>query len=343
MFSSKIVAASQSRFGPKLMSYQITFPRYILAEVNTHKILNKSSSSSRAVKFEKFVKAVQETPFVPIRWQKEHPGMQGSAYYDDPADIQLLNKAWLDKRDKAIIQATEMHDELADKVTKQLCNRILEPWMYHTCLITGTEWQNFFALRAHQDAEIHFQKIAYMMLDDYNNCKPAVLFGNGKWHLPFGDNIDKEKLVEYMHSISPSSSLKDFMPVRLKICTARCARTSYTVIGEEGKPDNYAKDVERHDDLLVKGHVSPTEHPGKEMDEREWLQWSKSVIVPKEEMHEYSVNNPEHYYKVLGEVPGAGYHVQEFGWCANFRGFIQYRQMIPGQNRRDKRVIQIIN
>jgi len=35
-------------------------------------------------------------------------------------------------------------------VTKQLCNRLLEPFMWHTVLITATEWENFFSLRCPQ-------------------------------------------------------------------------------------------------------------------------------------------------------------------------------------------------
>jgi hypothetical protein len=32
-------------------------------------------------------------------------------------------------------------------VTKQICNRYLEPFMWHTVLVTSTEWENFFKLR----------------------------------------------------------------------------------------------------------------------------------------------------------------------------------------------------
>jgi hypothetical protein len=28
------------------------------------------------------------------------------------------------------------------------------------------------------------------------------------------------------------------------------------------------------------------------------------------------------------------------GWCGNFRGFIQYRKMIPMENRHDTRVVK---
>ena len=35
-------------------------------------------------------------------------------------------------------------------VTKQLCNRILEPFLYHTVILTATEYANFFKLRCPQ-------------------------------------------------------------------------------------------------------------------------------------------------------------------------------------------------
>ncbi len=79
-----------------------------------------------------------------------------------------------------------------------------------TTLITATEWENFFALRAHADAQPEFQELAYAMLESYLASSPQILPA-GRWHIPFGDQL-------------PSSiSLLD----RLKVATARCARTSY--------------------------------------------------------------------------------------------------------------------
>ena len=71
MIKVEIVAHSLSPQGDELISVLCTFPRIILAEVNTHRMLSKNTSSSRAIPFNKMVESVQNDPFVPIAWQKE--------------------------------------------------------------------------------------------------------------------------------------------------------------------------------------------------------------------------------------------------------------------------------
>ena len=71
MIKTEIVGHSLSPQGDELISVLCTFPRIILAEVNTHRMLSKNTSSSRAIPFNKMVEAIQENPFIPIAWQKE--------------------------------------------------------------------------------------------------------------------------------------------------------------------------------------------------------------------------------------------------------------------------------
>lgn len=187
-------AYSIDQRGNKILTVSATFPRMILAEVNTHRMLSKNTSSSRAIPFAKMLEAVQNNPFIPIAWQKKHPGMQGTEYLSktekfnlvifmsvlqdtfeketDPAKKLLLEKAlkekmeiiqklltpyahltktldewWLFARDKAVEVAAIMY---VFDVTKQNCNRLLEPFMWTTMLITGPVeggWDNFFRLR----------------------------------------------------------------------------------------------------------------------------------------------------------------------------------------------------
>jgi hypothetical protein len=51
---------------------------------------------------------------------------------------------WLKIRDIVACSSVVL---VAFGVTKQICNRLLEPFMWHTVIITATEWENFFALR----------------------------------------------------------------------------------------------------------------------------------------------------------------------------------------------------
>jgi len=238
---------------------------------------------------------VQEDPFIPIKWMKEHKGMQGAEYFEDDAALKLM---WLKARDEAIRHAEFLNMK---GLTKQLCNRLLEPFLYHKAIITGTEWENFFALRAHNDAEIHIQELAYRMLDEYNAHTPMQLKA-GEWHIPFGDKIDVQRMIDGEafsnehdgFAFGLSGDIEYYIEkFKVKIATARCARVSY--LNFEGK-DDYEADIKLHDRLISSGHFSPTEHCAMAMDNSEWY--------------------------------------------GNFRGWKQYRKFLNNENRKDSRVIK---
>lgn len=144
VISAKIVADSICN-GNRITTMEVVFPRIIHSELMTHRLFSRNSASSRAIPFEKMVKSVEENPFIPIAWQKDHKGMQGNEYVTDSLDIMKNTQAWLDAKYYAVNQATLLN--IGNSVTKQLCNRLLEPFMWHKVLITATEWDNFFELR----------------------------------------------------------------------------------------------------------------------------------------------------------------------------------------------------
>ncbi len=146
---AEVVAHSKNQQGDELISLSVTFPRIILAEVNTHRMLSKNTSSSRAIPFKKMVEAVQNDPFIHIAWQKHHSGMQGTEYFTDEKDISWFRMNHLKARDQAVERATDAFER---GLTKQVVNRYLEPFMWTTMLITGSKegWNNFFRLRCPQ-------------------------------------------------------------------------------------------------------------------------------------------------------------------------------------------------
>ena len=153
---AKIIADSISPQGSRIISYLLTYPRFIHSELMTHRMFSRNSSSSRAIPFERMVKMVEEDPFIPIAWQKSHVGMQGSEYWGDAEWVEIekgVSKAhvkncsignWIQARNNAVSIAKQLYDK---GITKQLCNRLLEPFMWHTTLVTATELSNFFSLR----------------------------------------------------------------------------------------------------------------------------------------------------------------------------------------------------
>ena len=144
MYNAKIIADSISPFSKRLTTFIVTYPRIVHAEMCRHRMHSRNTASSRAIPFSKMVKEVEENPFIPIAWQKSHKGMQGSEYFDDYVPLIIH---WEIARDKAIETAKTLNKQ---GVTKQLCNRLLEPFVWVTEIITGTEWANFFELRCPQ-------------------------------------------------------------------------------------------------------------------------------------------------------------------------------------------------
>ena len=361
MITAKVIADSLNEFGDRITTMVVTFPRIVLAELNTHRMFSRNSASSRAIPFKKMVKMVEENPFIPIALQKDHKGMQGTEYltgYDELRAIENHRQAMR----YAINQANYQNDL---GVTKQLCNRLLESFMYHTAIITATEWENFFALRCPKyeifvgpidteeyacrgkswkelmdsnnglardfdtdnvlerlsynkgQAEIHMMALAETMYDAMNESTPKEL-KVGKWHIPFGDKIDEERLMnETMDEMFPNKTElnKAIQFQKVQIATARCARVSY--LNYEGK-DDYEADIDLCKSLIErpytnkKGftftyddpvHASPAEHCAKTM----------------------GVDDFDNYFRIDNGIV-------ESGWCKNFRGFMQFRHIIE-QNK----------
>lgn len=190
MYQCKMICDSISdHTGKRLSTVAITYPRFIHAEILTHRDRARNSASSRAIPWPKMMSAIENYPVIPIRWGSEQKGMQTGNEIPEK-DRKLAEDIWLNARDNAINSAKALA-ELG--VHKSLVNRITEPWMWITVVMTATEWKNFFRLRCHQDAEIHFQKIAGMIRDCLDNNSP-IRKRAGEWHLPY---IDEEHNVGY--------------------------------------------------------------------------------------------------------------------------------------------------
>ena len=145
--SAKIIADSVNPRGDRVTTFLLTYPRIIHAEVMTHRLFSRNAASSRAIPFKKMVKDIEEDPFIPIAWQKDHKGMQGTEYFNPkliPGDG--FESLWLRSKNEAIETAKRLHSS-GNGVTKQLCNRLLEPFQWYTCLVTATEYDNFYELR----------------------------------------------------------------------------------------------------------------------------------------------------------------------------------------------------
>lgn len=307
-FAAKVVLDSINPDRQRLISVLATYPRFIHAEIMTHRDRARNAASSRAIpwktKRKKLVnesdaeyaanmaegglptlttncmyRMISEDPVIPMKWGAEQSGMQTGGEIAE----ELRPKAqaiWLNAMKNALASA----DELATLgVHKSLCNRLTEPWMWITVLMTATEWKNFFRLRCHPDAEIHFQKIAGMIRYEIARST-ATRLNFFEWHTPFVDNEEKKE-IEGAHR---SGAL--IVPVEMtaldcikRISAGRCARLSY--LTHEGKRD-WGLDIALATKLIVRPddviHASPLEHVARSADKscrsgpyRGWFQYRK--------------------------------------------------------------------
>lgn len=295
---AEIVGDAISQNGNRITSFLLTYPRIIHSELMTHRVFSRNSASSRAIKFDKMVEAVENNPFIPIAWQKQHKGMQGSEYFEDFQDIEDLQQEWLFARTEAVNSAISMSSR---GCTKQLANRLLEPFMWHTTLVTSTTYSNFFDLRcpAYQtkeglkkswketgfdelalplerlqvnqgQGEIHIMALAEAMYDAYNESVPNKL-EKGQWYIPFENRINQNKLSEHLQSLNNGKFVFNedtIQQAKIEVSVSMCARTSYTVVGEE-KDFTYEKQIALHDRMINSKpfHASPFEHCAKNMED----------------------------------------------------------------------------
>lgn len=271
----QIIADSVSRnSGQRLTTFQLEYPRFILAEVNTHRVFSRNSASSRAIPIEKMVEQVENNPVTPIVWLGKHKGMQGVERVKPGHEVICLAK-WRRAAREAAMSARKLN-ELG--VSKQLVNRLLEPFCTAHTVLTSTSFDNFFALRDHPDAENHMRYLAHKMRIEYDKkeklvTRPpgCVVSTNDFWHLPYVSNSER---IQY-----PINEL-------LKMSTARCARVSFK--NHDNTNPVPEKDFILHDSLVGSEpkHASPAEHQAYAYGPKEktsnldgWLQY-RTLLEP---------------------------------------------------------------
>src|SRR5580692_7015772 len=100
-YDAKILADSVSPAGHRLTTFEVTFPRIVLAEFNTHRMFSRNSASSRAIPVTKMLERVRTDPFVPTYWGKNQKGMQAAEQISD-ADRDEAVFAWRELRNHAM-------------------------------------------------------------------------------------------------------------------------------------------------------------------------------------------------------------------------------------------------
>lgn len=264
--SAKVLADSISPARVRLTTLEVTFPRIVLAEFNTHRVFSRNSASSRAIPVEKMIKMVEDDPYIPTHWGKNQKGMQAEVELSKDEQATAVSW-WLGARSKAMESAKAL---LAVGVHKQITNRLLEPFMWHTVIVTATEWKNFFNLRCNAMAHPEIRLAADLMRDAMKESTPRPL-DYGEWHTPLVGEDEAAQILEE-EELRGWTTCDHNMIARVSV--GRCARVSY--LTHDGKRDP-VEDVKLADRLLEAGHMSPFEHVARPMTLEEAAEFDHTI------------------------------------------------------------------
>lgn len=179
MITATIIADSISAHtNQRITSFELQYPRFIHAELMTHRQFSRNSASSRAIPIDKMIELVQTNTAEPIHWGSNKSGMQAG---DEITNTTSAINAWTDARNDAIKHAKRLQ-ELG--LHKQIVNRVLEPFQTIKVLVTATNFDNFFNLRCHKDAQPEIKQLADLMYQAMQESTPETLYA-GEWHTPY--------------------------------------------------------------------------------------------------------------------------------------------------------------
>lgn len=250
----KVIEATKCKeTGKKLITFEAFFPRYILAEQNTHRVFSRNTGSSRAIPVLRMLVSLMKLPVIPLFWGLNKNGMQSAetmpTWKAFIAHSLWRTHAWFTYFIVFLLAKLGLH--------KQWTNRLLEPHTYIRQVFTSSDYENYFHLRLHDDAQPEIIVLALLakeqeeLLDRTNgyrkvsnNDTKANAFN---WHLPY---ITEEERTTY----------KRFPFFLAKLSAARCARTSY--LTQEGMTPNPEREIGTFKKLAesVPIHASPLEH-----------------------------------------------------------------------------------
>ncbi len=299
--TAKIIADSRHQgTGTRLTTFELEYPRFIHSEFMTHRMLSKNSASSRAIPIKAMHEHIRAVPQEPVEWGKNNPGMQSKELLA-PLQRDAVKMTWDAAREAALSHAHVMSDI---GIHKQIANRVTEPFMQMKVVVSGTEWNNFFWLRDHEDADPTIHELASLMKETYDNSICWDL-APGEWHLPYITPArDETDEIQYWSDENTVLSLED---ARI-VSASCCAQVSYR------KSDDSLEKAHSIYQRLIGSepvHASPVEHQATPID-------YDSTVQTEPETWEEGVT----HMTANGDL-----------WSGNFRDWIQFRKLIPNNTK----------
>ena len=267
--SARIDTDSVNESGDRIVTWVLKYHRYVHADLMTHRVFSRNGASSRAIPISQMLRAVIGNPATPIIWGGNGKGMQAHGELGR-VRRHLCHKLWRAARWPAVITVWTL-SKLG--LHKQWSNRMLEPWLFMTVVMTTTEHENFLDLRDSEFAQPEIAELARQMRRELSWSAPQKLHA-GEWHIPMLTPEERSKLLTAYTFLRAEIAAYRDLPAWLaqplfkgpvdelgaefvKIATARCARISY-IRHDMIKP--IEEDVKMHDRLASSRHWSPFEH-----------------------------------------------------------------------------------
>ena len=238
MFVVKVIADSINPLNDRITTFELTYPRMIHSELMTHRMFSRNAASSRAIPAKILRGLVWNSPAMPVHWGINKSGMSADGQLTG-FKLLMAKKVW-----RATGKAACIAQKCLEKIGlhKQITNRMLEPWQYIRTVVTATEYDNWFWLRDHEDAQPEIAALASMMHESLQDSMPRTLEW-GQWHLPYADDEEPMPLVD-----------------RVDVSVSCCAQVSYR------RNDRSLEKAKRVVAMLTNGsrlHASPFEHQAK--------------------------------------------------------------------------------
>ena len=284
-----------------IMTFELEYPRFIHAELMTHRLFSRNAASSRAIPIGKMMAQCGENPAMPHIWGLNQPGMQAETIHIHAPTCEF---AW-----KAAANAAVANAAILEKLGlhKQIVNRVLEPFQMMKTVVTATEYDNWFYLRMHEHAQPEIRILAEMMWKELQDSQPQQL-EPGEWHVPYVGTYHTPLGIVYHLGEWGTDTFRELsLEEALRVSSSCCAQVSYRVL------DDSLKKAEMIYERLVASvpvHASPFEHQGTPMEFVDYLEqsWPKGVT-----------------------------HMDRNGdfWSGNLKEFIQYRQLLDNHTNWD--------
>lgn len=312
---AKIIANSISESGQRLITFELEYPRFIHAELMTHRVFSRNAASSRAIPVKTSIELIRSNPAMPSHWGKNQPGMSAKEENDETFTRQIfsgfdmngnvINEVEVLSREQVWVEASKIMLDYAawfdeKKYHKQIVNRLLEPFTHIKVVVTASTFENWFWLRDHPDAQPEIKILAATMLKRFKDSE-AKLLKVGAWHVPYyydgvwepetingTDLFDVNSLVD-KHGCTLSDALA--------ISSSCCAQVSYRKLDDSL---DKAKNIFKRLVESMPPHFSPFEHQA----------------TPMASDVDFNVSGVTHLDKY------------GFYWSGNFRNWIQHRQLI---------------